>query len=115
MDFISAGLVGVPFPFDQVNVSLGGAVKRLMAAHRLKLSAPESVCQHCSSAAGWSFLAASAGRFSLLRSQIRAVVSALAEARSLLSGEKATALKGAVWALKAASSVSELKSQTWMP
>src|SRR5947209_6996947 len=75
-----------------------------MASNALAASLPARACHLFSRSPGCSALAGAAGRAILLTSQIKAVLSSLAEATVLPSGAKATAFTPSAWPLRATSS-----------
>src|SRR5438552_3912947 len=83
---LSAGLMR---SLIQAKLSFEAADKSRMAAYAREASVPTSACQLLS----WARLAG-AGRCDMTMSQISTVVSAPAEANTLLSGEKARARIG---------------------
>ena len=84
-------------------MSSGAAARVHIVAKALAASVPAKVSQQASSSARSNALAGRVRRSICFTSQIKAVVSALAEATILPLGEKATAFTCPVWPLKTAS------------
>src|SRR6266545_7746439 len=110
---MSSGAAGLTRSLRKATASLGAARRSPILAKALTASLPASASQQVSRSADFSALAGSAGRLTLVTSQTKAVLSALAEASVLPLGAKATAVTVVVWPLKAASSLPVTTSQRW--